>query len=947
MKYMTGIRARLILLAAACTAPVFILLAYDTWRAGKEQIDVAKADLRARSRAAALDLSRDIRAGRSLLRSLVQISGSLGTNPAECSARLKEIAAPYSEFGSAFVIGKDGTIRCTISDDAGSINVSDRDYFLQAITSRSIVYGKPTLSRRNGDRYILPIAMAVRNDKGEAGEVVAIGVNISRFAADVLSSITGAAILTWWDSDGRILFRWPNPEAWIDKVHPESVLYKAVMSQGAGSVDEAGADGVVYVHGISEIGSTGHTLTLSVTRNALLGQHQEAFIRNVAALLLISMAGFAIAWVFGEVLIRRPLTALARFGQKIVEGNLDTRSNMQDVGGEIETVAKSIDRMADALTAQITALKESESRLRENLDRTESAERRLRHQLEYMNLLDQITRSIEEKLDLHSIFQVIVRTVEDRLPVELCCVAVLDAVHGHLRVESCSGKGALSSILQNHEHVSVDGNGLARCLGGEVVYEADVQDIQLPFMKRLSSAGVRAIVLAPLRGESRIFGVLIAARATPDSFTSTETEFLRQLSEHAALASHQALLHGALQQAYDDLRQTQQVVMQEERLRALGQMASGVAHDINNALSPVSLYTTTLLEGEVGLSERARRYLETIQQAVEDVAETVARMREFYRKSDERLDTRPIHLNQVVKQVIELTRARWSDMAQRQGVSIDAVAVADPGDPRCLGVESEIREALTNLIFNGVDAMPEGGQLVVRTLRRAGPDGQTSPIIQVCDEGMGMSPAVRERCLEPFFTTKGERGTGLGLAMVFGTMQRHGGQVEIESEEGAGTTISLVFPPFVESNRSVDQPNGKLDRPRRLRLLLVDDDPILLRSLQETLESDGHVTTIANGGAEGIAVFQNAAKEGRRFDAVITDLGMPQIDGRKVAAAIKKADETMPVILLTGWGKRLVADGDVPPYVDRLVSKPPKLPALRRALAEVVRVEKIAESLWG
>jgi signal transduction histidine kinase/ActR/RegA family two-component response regulator len=534
--------------------------------------------------------------------------------------------------------------------------------------------------------------------------------------------------------------------------------------------------------------------------------------------------------------------------------------------------------------------------------------------------------------------------VEERLPAALCCVAILDGDHGHLRIESSSGKGALSGMFSDQEPIAVDGNGLARCMGGEVVYEADIRDIQLPFTQRLSRAGVRAVVLAPLRGESRIFGVLMAARTAPDSFSSTESEFLRQLSEHAALASHQAQLHGALQQAYDDLRQTQQVIMQEERLRALGQMASGVAHDINNALSPVSLYTTTLLEAEEGLSERARRYLETIRQAVDDVAETVARMREFYRKSDERLATKPIHLNQVVKQVIELTRARWNDMAQRQGVWIDAVATLDPGDPRCLGVESEIREALTNLIFNGVDAMPEGGQLVVRTQRRAGPDGQTLAVVQVRDHGVGMSPAVRERCLEPFFTTKGERGTGMGLAMVFGTMQRHGGQVEIESEEGAGTTVSLVFPPYIESQARADGPDGERDRPRRLRLLLVDDDPILLRSLQETLESDGHATTIANGGAEGIATFQNAVQEGRRFDVVITDLGMPQVDGRKVAAAIKAMDATTPVVLLTGWGQRLVADGDVPPGVDRLVAKPPKLPALRRALAEVVHAEKAAEA---
>ena len=155
--------------------------------------------------------------------------------------------------------------------------------------------------------------------------------------------------------------------------------------------------------------------------------------------------------------------------------------------------------------------------------------------------------------------------------------------------------------------------------------------MQFPFPQRLAAAGLRALVAAPLQIESQVFGVLIAARREPRSFSSSDCEFLRQLSEHVALAAHQAQLHAALQSAYDDLRNTQQAVMQQERLRVLGQMASGIAHDINNAISPIMLYTDTLLEQRAGLERPTRQSLQTIQQAVSDVAETVARMREFYR----------------------------------------------------------------------------------------------------------------------------------------------------------------------------------------------------------------------------------------------------------------------------------------------------------------------------
>ncbi len=250
-------------------------------------------------------------------------------------------------------------------------------------------------------------------------------------------------------------------------------------------------------------------------------------------------------------------------------------------------------------------------------------------------------------------------------------------------------------------------------------------------------------------------------------FSSGECEFLRQLSEHVALAAHQAQLYGALQAAYEDLRQTREAVMQQERLRALGQMASGIAHDINNAISPVALYTDSLLEREPNLSAQGRGHLQTIQRAIHDVAATVARMREFYRQRESQSTLTPVHLNRLVPQVVDLTRARWSDMPQQRGIVIQLRTELADDPPVVMGVESEIREALTNLIFNAVDAMPEGGTLRLRTKVVGNPSEPSRQVqLEVSDTGGGMDEEARRRCLEPFFTTKGERGTGLGLAMV-------------------------------------------------------------------------------------------------------------------------------------------------------------------------------------
>jgi signal transduction histidine kinase/ActR/RegA family two-component response regulator len=469
------------------------------------------------------------------------------------------------------------------------------------------------------------------------------------------------------------------------------------------------------------------------------------------------------------------------------------------------------------------------------------------------------------------------------------------------------------------------------------VYETDIAETDTPFARLLAGSGLRSLVLAPLPVEGRVAGILVAGRRAPGGFSSGDCDFLQQLSEHVALAVHQGELYVALQRAYDDMRQAQRKFLQQERLRALGQMASGIAHDINNAISPVALYTEYLLEGESGLSPHARHCLEVVRRAVDDVAATVAHMREFYRMRDAQLPQAPVAAGELLQQVADLTRASWNDMPQQHGATIRLTVETHPGLPPLMGVESDIREALTNLVLNAVDAMPDGGHLVLRTrmLELGGQEGQGMRriCIEVSDTGIGMDEATRRRCLEPFFTTKGERGTGLGLAMVYGMVERHGGQIDIVTAPGKGTTVRLGFdappaPPLPGLASAAGTRAGKL------RILAVDDDPQLLHTLRVILERDGHRVTEADGGQAGIDLFRNAHASGEPYALVVTDLGMPYVDGRKVADAVKALSPATPVLLLTGWGQRMAAENDIPPHVDKVLGKPPRLEELRMALAE-------------
>ncbi len=385
-----------------------------------------------------------------------------------------------------------------------------------------------------------------------------------------------------------------------------------------------------------------------------------------------------------------------------------------------------------------------------------------------------------------------------------------------------------------------------------------------------------------------------------------------------------------LEVAYHTLRQTQQVSMQQERLRALGRMASGIAHDINNALTPATLYAQSLLDHDKTLSAEARNDLAVIQQAIDDVTQTVARIKEFYRGRESNVSGSPVDIKHLLEQVVDLTQARWGDMPQARGIVVDVKTEHADHVPPIMGVQGEIRDAVTNLVFNAVDAMPSGGSLTLRSYAT-----QHHVTVEVCDTGIGMSEEVRARCLDPFFTTKGERGTGLGLAMVYGMAERHNAVIEIDSEPNAGTIVRLVFPVATLSELAAPTAPATRLEVRGLRLLVIDDDELLRQSMRAILEREGHSVSIAHGGRSGIDAFSDAAQRGEPFQVVITDLGMPHVDGRAVAIAVKSICVDTPVILLTGWGQHLRDGNEVLPDVDYMLNKPANLTELRAALAEV------------
>ena len=382
-----------------------------------------------------------------------------------------------------------------------------------------------------------------------------------------------------------------------------------------------------------------------------------------------------------------------------------------------------------------------------------------------------------------------------------------------------------------------------------------------------------------------------------------------------------------LERALNELKATQQQVIQQERLSAIGQMASGIAHDFNNTLTPILGFTELLLENSNLLDDRAeaRRCLEMLHTSAKDAVNIVSRLREFYRPATTDEEFPIVDLAKIVQQAVSLTEPKWRRQTQARGVTLE-INLEFKGSPFVAGEESALREVLTNLIFNAVDAMPQGGRITLGISI----EGEEA-VLQVRDTGTGMTETVRQRCLEPFFSTKGEFGTGLGLSMVYGIVERHRGKLEIESSAGQGTTFSIRLPraedPVATGEFVTSDPKMKSS----LDVLIVDDEPSVLEVVSSYFRHDGHSVVTAASGREALEKFRRD-----HFDLVVLDRVMPEMSGDQTARFIKELNHDVPVIMLTGFGALIEVTGSQPQPVDVVLSKPITIDALRKTVQKLL-----------
>jgi len=366
-------------------------------------------------------------------------------------------------------------------------------------------------------------------------------------------------------------------------------------------------------------------------------------------------------------------------------------------------------------------------------------------------------------------------------------------------------------------------------------------------------------------------------------------------------------------------KQLEARLIQSERLNALGEMASGVAHDFNNLLATI-LGRVQLLNFKFGSYQGQERRTSTkylvegltiIEKAATAGAEVVRRVQEFTNVAADTQNLHEIHINDLIKDVIEYMKLHWKGKADARGETVDIVSHLAPTLPPVAGNPSELSEVMTNIMKNSLEAMPDGGTLSLDTSLD---DGLV--VLSISDTGQGIPKEVRGRIFDPFFTTKGPQRMGLGMSVSYGIIKRHHGDITVQSEEGKGTSVIIKLP--VAHNMGGKKQATALPRKeKKARVLVIDDEEEIRKLLCELLETVGHDVAAASDGEEGLKLFQDGP-----FDLVFTDLGMPGISGWEVAQEVKRLNSRTPVILVTGWGIQVDAEKKNMHGIDYVISKP-------------------------
>ncbi|CUU06726.1 PAS domain S-box-containing protein [Candidatus Kryptobacter tengchongensis] len=549
-------------------------------------------------------------------------------------------------------------------------------------------------------------------------------------------------------------------------------------------------------------------------------------------------------------------------------------------------------------------------------------EEKLQKSLTEFKILHSFSSELSSAMTIDEIAKTIYDHITQLIPVDGFFIDIYDEMTEQLKglahVYSIHGRKVMISYPNYRFNVR------SHRIWESLIYEKKItyvkysgKDIPPPFNLFIEEAQEEGYLLsAPMLSRGKIFGIM-----TAQIKWKGEIEEYIPIFEHIANQSAVAIervryftelqeSEKSLRQAYEELKKAHQQLILTEKMRTLGQLAGGIAHNLSNLLSAI-LGRAQLLKTKI-TDEALLRDLEFIEKAGQDAGKIISRLREFS-KPRTHVTLVPLDVANIIEDALEITKSKWKDEAELKGIKYE-ISKDFPED-RLMAItnSSELREALVNIIINAIEAMPAGGKLTIGIYNV----NSEKVAIYISDTGVGMDAETMARIFEPFFTTKGEYGTGLGLSIAYEIIRSHNGEIFVESELGKGSKFTIVLPASKQKVSEIVQKSELKENAFKLSVLIVDDDESVLYLLKDVFSNLGYRIFPAENGKKALEYI-----DAEKFDLVITDLALPDVNGWEISKATKQKNDKIPVIILTGWGIDVPEEEAKRRGADYIITKP-------------------------
>ena len=541
-----------------------------------------------------------------------------------------------------------------------------------------------------------------------------------------------------------------------------------------------------------------------------------------------------------------------------------------------------------------------------------------------LSLIKRIAVSLNYVSDLNRVCEDIVDCIIDETNAENCSLMLLDKEKNKLSIICARGYRDITEEGRLHSKSEMPfapkefslGEGIAGIVARtkKPILVKDAQNDERFQKLEGNTKEIGSLISAPLVINDDVIGVFNISHPDANNFSEADMQTISIISNQAALSIFSAQMYSQLIQfntellkqvtekdndikiVSNHLKEAQRRLMQTKKLHALGEMASGVAHDFNNVLG-VILGNIKLLQRNIEVKEKVPKYIEIIEKAAIDGAETVKRIQDYSRVRVSSEEFKSVELGEILFDVISFCEVKWTTLAQKKGVTFNIDTSGIEKNIIIKANPSEIREAFVNIVNNSIDAMENGGKLTITSTRING-----NVLVSITDMGIGMTEETLEKIFDPFFTTKGSSGNGLGMSVTYGIIKRHRGEIFIDSKLNRGSTVSVRLPIHFSSRSESEEliKNPETKSKKKGAVLVVEDEVAIAEMIREFLTFEGHNVSIANDGEEALDIYYKS-----NFDIIICDLGLPKKSGLDVAKEIKenpKEGKQPKFILITGWG---------------------------------------------